>query len=233
MRERFTRRNLALVAAILLLALPLLLLLRGFTRVVILTEVMRYAWGVRLLFESLPQIAVWIVFLIVASLVVMNSLIQRIGTDEESHKVTAERPGRIHDTCTRIERAAEGEYFGWRLAHYVRTVTLEVHAHQYRVPVQQIEQDLDAGRLQVPPEVHAYLSAGLSPSFSRSGCLFPRLRRYLSSRIRDAAVDPKLEQVVEYLEDQLKLPPLSGPEPRQSLIAPLEVRHDYRSHKGS
>lgn len=206
------KKYLRLVGLILLLAVPLVLLFKDFTREVLVAEILYIVWRVRILFESLPQIPIWTLFLIVVLFVAVRSLIKHRQPSPTSREVTAERQGPVYALSRRIERSTTSAYFQWRLARDLRTLVLEVLVYQHRISSEQSEQFLDVGTLDAPPEVQAYLQTGLAPVYTLSAGLLARLWQRLSPSTWDAAVDPDLEQVVQFLETQ------------------LEVQHDHRSN---
>jgi hypothetical protein len=201
------RIRLLLIVAILLLAIPLGFLLRDVTRDIFLMELLRMARGARLLFESVAQTSVWIGFLALALLLALASLIRRGDPSQPAPETEIERPGPIHGLVERIEYAANVDYFRRRLAYDLRTLTLEVLAHQHRTTAEQMRQHLDAGTLAAPEEIQAYLRAKPSPDAARSRGLLSRLKQWLSSGMRAGASDPELERVVQFLESQLMREP--------------------------
>jgi hypothetical protein len=96
-----------------------------------------------------------------------------------------------------------------------------VLAYQRRSTSEQIRHELRAGRLEVPPEIQAYLDLGRSPVYTPPTSLLARFKRRLWSSMRAPQVDPELERVVQFLESQLEIEHL--PEDRP----PWEVQHDH------
>lgn len=199
------KKYLGVVGLILLLAIPLVLLFRDFTREVLMVEILYIVWRLRILFESLPQIPLWTLFLIVVLFIAFRSLIKRQQPSPASREAKVERQGPVYALSRGIERSATGAYFKWRLARRLRTLVVEVSAYQHRISSEQTKQSLDEGTLEAPPEVQAYLQTGLTPIYTLSAGLLARLWQRLSPGAWDAAVDPDLEQVVQFLETQLEV----------------------------
>ena len=199
------RRRWWLILAVLILAIPLGLLLRDFARDVLLVELLRVVWGVRILFESLPQLPIWILFLLAGLLVAVRSLLGRPGPGPLPLDTERQHRGQISLLTGRIRRSTGSEYYKWHLARHLRTMVLEVLAYEHQLTPEQVRQRLDSGALDAPPEVLAYLHAGLAPIYSRSSGLLGRLRYRLASSVQSTAIDPDLLQVVEFLEGQLEV----------------------------
>lgn len=214
------RRRLSLVGLVLLLAAPLVLILRDVARNVIVVQLLRILWIGRILFESIPQLPLWALFLVVAASIAVRSLIkgrqplQKVTIVEADSSRVGDYPGRIQVLARWIQRAAEGEYFRWGLVQYLEELILEVLAHHEGATLGQMRQRLRTGRLDAPPEIQAFLQTKQRPTFSRPASLLSWLRRRLQSSTEElwsqtSPSAPDLESIVQFLEDQ------------------LEVQHDY------
>jgi hypothetical protein len=215
MQESGMKKRLLWVAAIVALAIPLVYLLRGLARQVLAVEIVRLAWTARILFESLPQTRLWAVFVAIALFIAARSLIERRSPHPLEPDLEAWRPGQVSVVTRWIQRAWRLSYSRRSLARDMRALTLEVLAYQHRTTSQQIRQELRAGRLEVPPEIRAYLDLGQAPVYQPPASWLVRLRRRLWGRaeapqwrrlwasVRPPQRDPELEQVVQFLESQL------------------------------
>jgi hypothetical protein len=111
-------------------------------------------------------------------------------------------------------------------------LVLEAIAHEQRLTPDEVGRRLDSGGLDAPPEVLAYLHAGLAPIYSRSSSVFWRLRDRLASGVKSTEIDPDLLRVVEFLEDQFEIGYLSETGKGQATARqagtgqPLEVQYD-------
>jgi hypothetical protein len=199
------RQRLLLVGIVLLLALPLVLLLRDFAREVLLVELMRIFWGARILFESLPQLPLWVLVLLAVLVIAASSL--RGARLPMGGAVGRPVPpgGRVRTLARWIERASEGEYFRWKLARYLGDLTWQVMAHRERTTPQDLKQRLNAGGLDLPPAVETYLQAARVPSFGPGAGSLVRLWQRLRRGRSSFPPDPTLESVIQFLEDQLEV----------------------------
>jgi hypothetical protein len=199
------RRRLLLLGLILLLAVPLMIVLRDFAREAIVVPLLYVLWLGRLLFRSIPQPLLWSLFLTLVLFVAVRSLGGREGPARGTRETEAEYPGRVWVWTRRVQLAARGDYSRWRLAHYLRKLTLDVLAHRERLTPEQLKRRLGTGEVVAPPAVQAYLRAGLMSMPSGPIGLLSRLRQQLRSRARISPLDADLESAVQFLEDQLEV----------------------------
>ena len=194
-----------LLGLVLLMAAPLVLVLRDFAREAIVVPLLYVLWLGRLLFRSIPQPLLWSLFLTLVLFVAVRSLGKRGGSVGGMREAEAESPGRVWVWARRIQLAARGDYSRWRLAHYLRKLTLDVLAHRERLTSEQLKRRLGAGEVHAPPAVQAYLRAGLMPMPSGPIGFLSRLRHRLRPRARISPLDPDLESAVQFLENQLEV----------------------------
>ncbi|MGD2205811.1 MAG: hypothetical protein PVH17_03435 [Anaerolineae bacterium] len=206
------RRRLALFGLVLLLTIPLVILLQDFARDVLLIEIMRWVWAVRILFESLPQTPFWIAVLAAIVFIAVGSLTKKQKDERESLQAEADHQGRVRVLARWIQRAEEGEYFRWTLAHYLGKLTWDVMAHRERTTPQELKQRLKATQLDLPPVVEAYLQPAQTARFSPPSGLLARMWKRLPFKPSDSLPAPALTEIAQFLERQ------------------LEVRHDPRDH---
>lgn len=199
------RRRLLLLGLILLLAAPLMLVLRDFAREAIVVPLLYVLWLGRLLFQSIPQPLLWSLFLTLVLFVAVRSLGKRERPARGTRETEAESPGRVRVWARRVQLAARGDYSRWRLAHYLRKLILDVLAHRERLTPEQLKRRLGTGEVGAPPAVQAYLRAGLMPMPSGPLGLLSRLRQQLRSRARISPLDADLESAVQFLENQLEV----------------------------
>jgi hypothetical protein len=214
------KKRLLLTAAILALAIPLVYLLKDMAQQFFAIEILRLAWTVRILFESLPQTRLWAAFLAVALFLAARSLIEHRTPRQQEPDLETEQLGQVAVVTGWIQRSWSLAYSRRSLARSMRALTLEVLAYQHRSTPEQIRQELRTGRLEVPPEIQAYLDLGRSPVYTPPTSLLARFRRRLWSSVRAPQVDPELERVVHFLESQLEID--HQPENR----SPWEVQRD-------
>jgi hypothetical protein len=215
------RKRLFPMGIVLLLTIPLAFLLKDVARQVFLIEFPQIVWRLRLLFQIVPQTAIWTFFLGVILLVALRSLIRRETPRRQELEAETEQLGQISAMARRIEHASELAYFRQSLGRELRSLTLDVLAHQYRATSEQMRQYLRDESLEIPPLVQSYLNQEGAPIRSSPSRLFSRIRQRLSPRMRAPRIDPELERTVQFLEFQLGIG--AQPEDRR----PQEVRRDH------
>ena len=204
------RRRWWFVGVVLLITVPLVFLLRDFARDVLALELFRVAWALGVVLDSLPQVPLWWLFLALAAFLAMRSLFGRFDLRRKKTEVQAEPLGEVHLLAGRIRRANEGDYFRWRLARELGHRSLYVLAYRRQTEVAGLRQQLDSGRLDVPPEVEAYIRAGQAPVYSLSAGLLTRFGQRLSPRRWAAAPEQSATRIVEFMEDQMEATHDSG-----------------------
>jgi hypothetical protein len=190
---------------VLLLAIPLTLLLQDFVREELAVELLRLFWAVRLLYQSLPQLPIWIAFLAFALIAAAGSLLRRGAPSREVARPRPEPRGRVRVLIRWIRRASEGEYFHWRLAQHLGAITRQVLAYQEHVDLQELEARLGAGDLDLPPMVLDYIQARHETWVPTPLGLLSRLRQRLRLGAGPQPPDPALESVVAFLEEQMEV----------------------------
>ena len=198
-------KRLQYLLPVLILAIPLTLALNGVARDVIATPVLYIFWIARLVLLSVPQTVIWALLLALALVAGLKGIDsgwrpgRRAATAETGH------PGRVATWARWIQHAPHGNYSKWHLSHEFGSLMLDVLSTRDRLTRRQFRQRLEAGELSMPPEIQAYLLAGVQPVSSKPSRLFARLaqRRVQGAQTSPLDLDP--ESVVRFLEDQLEV----------------------------
>jgi hypothetical protein len=199
------RRRLLLVGLVLLLAIPLTLALRNFARDVIVVPVLYILWLGHLLVQSIPQGVLWALLLLIALVISARSLSKGRSPAGKVREAWADCPGQVAAWARQIHRMTRGSYYEWSLAQHLAKLSLAVLAYRERLTREQIKQHLQAGKLDMPPEIQAYVQAGLSPFLPNSPSLLSRLVHRLRQSVRTSPLAVDLEKVVRFLEKQLEV----------------------------
>jgi hypothetical protein len=194
------RNHLALVVATLLLTVILALALPDLTQEAIVVPIWYVIWIGQLLFHAIPQSLLWALLFTIALVVAVRSLLKRPQFEEEP-EIEPIYTGQVHVLLRWIQHQKERDYFKHRLAQHLGRLTLETLAHQRRLTLREIRWHL--GRLDTPPEIRAYLQAGLMPMPPRSGGRLSRLLHRLGWRRATSPLDLDPEIVVQFVERQL------------------------------
>lgn len=197
------KNRLRLLGLILLLAAPLVFILRGFARDVIVVQILRVLWVWRIFFASIPQLPFWALFLVIMAFIAGSSLVRGKKPRRARRRVGMSHQGQVQTLARWIRHVDQGDYFQRRLAQHLGALMVETLAHRERISPRQMRQYLESSRPEVPPEIQACLQAGLRPVSSRYVGLFATLRRRWLSDVPDLPSD--FDRVVQFLEDQLEI----------------------------
>ena len=190
-------RRWLLLLLILLLALPLAGFFQGWVQEVLLIELARLYWSIRLLVESLPQVGLWGTFLAIVLLVAVGSLGWGWKLERKGPGKWAAPESQVQMLARWIQHADEGEYFHWSLSQHLNTLLCEVLAYREHITPAAVRRRLRSGQIELPPEVDAYLQTW------RPGR--PARRRLRKRAFRANGPEPSLESVVQFLEDQMEV----------------------------
>jgi hypothetical protein len=213
------RKRWLAIVVVLLLAVPLVLLLRGYARDVVLARLLFIGWWARILFESQPQVRIWTVFLVIALLIALRAVLWRQMLPRRLRPAGLQRPGRISILSRRIQQSVRGSYFDRTLSNAIRALSLEVLAHQHRIPVRELRSRLASAKVAPPPELEPYLDLDQSPLFTGRSGFLANLRSLLPSKERATTTQAELDRAVDFLEARLKMsaPPPTGPQPGRAV----------------
>jgi len=182
---------------ILLLAGLLAPILRDFMREIIVIPLLYAFWWGRFLSETIPQASCWGVFCLVAALIASRSLLKQPRSKLTTEAPELPQPGRVESWVKLLQQATQEDYYKWRLARRLREVTTAMLADEQRLSPKQINQQLRAGSLDIPPDIQQHLQASL---ISFPHLLKPRPRFRSGAQ---GALDLEPERVVQFLEDRL------------------------------
>ena len=184
-------------------SLSLAVLFKDLVRETLVEPLAYLVWLVRLELESLPQPILWIALMVVGLLLAGRSLIASSAPARRTLPGARGYAGQVETIARWLSLTTHGEYYKWRLAQRLGEITLDALAQRDQISVEQARQQLDAGQLDVPPDIRAYLQVGLQPDY------FGRLARprwRFQSGVRSSPLDLAPETVVRYLETILERP---------------------------
>ncbi|MBN1660360.1 MAG: hypothetical protein JXA93_18320 [Anaerolineae bacterium] len=202
------------VLAIIALTALLVPLLSDLVRDVVLIELLRLAWKVDRLVDSLPQAPFWLAFLFVATVVAAFSLLPRLRPPGQPFEPGHRPRGQVADLALLIRRTRAGRrpYFRRRLVQYLSHLGREVFAYSHRVepePGKRLgpaEQGLlfEPGSLFTTDRLAQAENRGDPPHWEAS------LQQALAHlRAEPAAtrgaVDPAVQLFVQFLEKELEV----------------------------
>ena len=190
------KKRLLTLGFISLLAALLAPIFRTFVREVIVIPLLYLFWLGRFFIEAIPQSGLWAGFFIICLLILAASLLEKKGHKPKAPQLAEADRGRIEDWVNLINRAAQDDYFKWRLAQHLQKLTLNAIAHHKGQSLRETRQQLRQGALEMPPELQAYFQASL-----KSLGHLPAPKRFFQVRPKASSpldLDPL--EVVRFLE---------------------------------
>lgn len=216
----------ALIALVVLVGL--LFWARDVIREVIVLPLSYLVWVIGVLVDTTPQVFFWISGAILAALIIISAF-----TDRPKAMLRTPLPdlpdrlpgnGRVTywQVRTRYLRGGQGAYYERMYTSSLNRLLVEMLAYRFRLTGRQVEDQLRAGELAVPPEVRDFvlhnseqnrLFGSSSTAFSgikewmieKKNVLAQRIRRLTGEPERLAPVDPRIEFILTYMEDELEV----------------------------
>lgn len=194
----------ALLAAGLLLAILLGLALQGVARASLVMPLLYLAWLADLVFRSVPGWLWWAWFLIVALVIAGRSLRVRPRPEPVERPERRLTAGVIRAWMGRLQSGEQGAYFRWRLARDLAELALQLLAYREGSGVAPRERSQALEQLAAPPEIAAYLQAGLTAPPWQPHDLRSRLARLWRSLPGDASLEVEPATIAQFFERQLE-----------------------------
>ena len=191
MKKKLLAVSLVLVVVIVALSL------RDLVREWILIPILK---AVRML-ESFPQDLAWFFFIGTVVFFAYSSLTNWKVRPGGTVYFRTRRQGRLEVLSDQFKKARRSEYYRERLAKTLTDLTLDILAHREQVPKAVVKERLRNGALEAPPDILAYLEAGMHWNTP----VFPHKRnRWFRTKTQPSPLDLDPEKVVTFLERQLE-----------------------------
>jgi hypothetical protein len=194
--------RLALASLTLLLLGLLALIISGAVREVIVIPLLFLFWLVRLVYESIPQVALWVVFLAIAARVAWKSLAAPPAALRVPQAASINRTP-VAAWAWMLQRAANDRYARWLLAQRLGQLAQRLLASQDEHATRGLWQFLHDESWDIPPAVRAYLQAG-THRYRPTPPYWRRWRPWgarVESRADPLDLDPA--EVVRFLDERL------------------------------
>jgi len=195
------KKRVLLLSLALLAAALLVLVFQDFFRDSIIIPIAYNLWLLRLELESLPHIVPWAILIVILMLVAHRTLsTRRTAQQRKLVPLALRRRGRVEVWATWLHLTRRGDYFRWNLAQQLAQLSVTTLAHLENMPADTIRKRVIDGDIEMPPDVHSYLSAGLHYRYRGR---FTRLLDRLLRRTQPAPTDLNPEQVIAFIEAQM------------------------------
>jgi hypothetical protein len=165
------------------------------------------AWLFRSLYLLVPRQVLWVIFLVLAYWMAINSLQSRVKSPENERSPLPElyaepKIGRLARYILQSNRP----FFRHRLNHTLAELSLQVLAYRMQTTPQQARLLLSKDRLDLPPWALEYFKEGLPPWPLQSGQPASFLMRWKPGKQAQAKAIEQAEQALDFLEEYLEVP---------------------------
>lgn len=189
----------------LILAVFLMWFVQDLARQTIAVSLISLLWGVKLLLYTLPQPLIWAVFLIFGAFILLKSLIPPHPFQAQKRVEASEHRGKVEKLTDLIQFANQSDYSRRKLAQYLSSVTLDVLEFEKQESREQLSQALQAGSLELDPELRQYFQAALAKKSSvPSGGMRAKIHDKLVPQKQRSPLDLETETIIRFLENQLE-----------------------------
>lgn len=176
----------ALVILVAVLIFPMRRLVAG----AVVRSVAYMVWSLNIIGKAVPQQVLWLFLLILILYIAVGSFYGKRYREESSPEETESIVGAVEAMATWIEERHRGIYFKWQIAHMLGKIQQTIHQTASRGT---------SNRVPPPERIQAFLDAGLSTSYADYAPDGLMLKK------ADTPLDIELEQVVDYLEEQMEI----------------------------
>jgi hypothetical protein len=194
-----TRKQAFILGGVLLVALVLAFALQDLVRLALVIPLAYIWWGFEVLFEAIPQVVLWGIFVLLIAILLFNSLTTRTMHPRLVRKKVKPRLGNVETLAHSIESSREGIYVKWQVANRLGRLARDFLIRRGDRPNAKVIGPLE-GRDWHPSEpVRAYLETGLNGSFAD----YPNPRGFFN-RPQSTPLDLEVGEAVDFLEGQIK-----------------------------
>lgn len=169
----------------------------------------------RLIAGSIGQQTLWVSFVVLSTIIAVISLAMRSEKQIEKNPVEHKYPTRLQTWVKTVRRKERSEYFKWNLAQDLSNLFVEAIAYHQGLSHSEALRQLEAGKIDLPPDILAYLRISQKP-FAQTGLanyengnwlsqVWNTLRRQPVPQREKSPLDLEPEKIIRYLEDYLGL----------------------------
>lgn len=196
-----TLKKALILAGMLVLALWLAFVMQDVVRFVFIVPLAYLWWGLNLLYSTIPQVVIWGVIVVLITFYFLNSL-----TALERPKIfikwkTNTPEDSVETLAAALAKARGGIYNKWRVANRLAILARDLLIQRGDREHTKIVGPLVGRDWQPPESIRDYLEVGLNGSFAD----YPNRHWWLFKSAEPTPLDLDVEEVVEYLEWQMRI----------------------------
>jgi|CXWL01.1.fsa_nt_gi hypothetical protein len=148
-------------------------------------------WSVNIFGRTIPQQVLWLFLLILILYIAVGSFYGKRYREESSSEETVAVVGAVEAMAGYIEERHRGVYFKWQIAHLLAKIQQTIQETASRGTLNRFPLPSDS--------VRAFLDAGLNTTYADYA------PNGLTLKNISTPLDIELEQVVDYLEEQMEI----------------------------
>jgi hypothetical protein len=207
------RRVIILIAVILFVNLILAIIFRDFIRENILIPILYLFWYIKLFLNSLGEICLWplaLIILVAISLLILRKKKKTVETDRGYSEAPGKvEEGRVAFWMKYIRRQSMGIENPSFSSFRMKELALSVLAYQENLTNSELETEIDEGRVFVPKELQNILQSPdhIIVPMTRSASIKNNVMRWFHSRSHSnqSTENPEMNKLIRYLEAQLEI----------------------------
>lgn len=194
-----TRKRILTLGGLLFLAFVLAFSLQDVIKSTFVVPLAYLWWALGVFYSTLPQVVLWVGLVILTFFLLLKSLLSPKKREAFVKRKTGARQGNIEVLAVSLEKTHDSIYNKWKVANRLGRLARELLIQRGDRENTKVIAPL-VGRDWRPSEpVNEYLDVGLNGSFAN----FPK-PRWRFSRPQPTPLDIDVDEVVEFLETQIK-----------------------------
>jgi len=176
-------------------------LLRRFVSDYVITPIVFAARIERLLFNAIPEVVFWSLFLFIGLILAVNSLPIRSIFSTKPPQTGEKLESRARQISKWIRTSERSEYSRWMLARQLSSLAFDLFMYQERLSLQDVRKFIRRNKSTISDEVHDYILAGMEvPSFRH----YSEMVSNYHQNFMTSPLDINPEIVIEFLETRIK-----------------------------
>jgi len=190
---------------------------RDFLRSMILVPLAYLILIVRLISQTIGQQTLWISFVVFSIIIASISLAMRREVAVKEDTLDKKYVTQLQVWLKSVQRKERSKYFQWNLSQDLSNLLIDALAYRKGISCRQVLRQLEAGNLNIPPDIQAYITISQKP-FGHTGLAdygnrnwLYRIWKSISRRSpfpgtkTPTPLDLEPEVIIRFLEDYLEI----------------------------
>jgi hypothetical protein len=195
------KKRVIIIGTLLLLGVLLAFLIQDFVRQTLLYPLVYLYWSLRVIYEGVPGLVWWSIFLVLLFLLAIRSLSRGEKPSFRAIEGDSLPLTRPRAWMRWMNKSNQGDYSKWQLSREISTLALMTIANLNRLTPEGAREELLAGHLNLPPRVEAYLITGSLPhTYSQ----YVEMKSDPNAPWKHLSLDLDPEEVIAFLETEFE-----------------------------